>query len=114
METALSQIDAYEESYTKRLNEFKQVHALIPPQKNPVRADHTLLRLSLSGDIDLLEGELRRARDTREMLLWLHAQPDAIWPSSADQTARARRDAREELFEGMAATQSRQPKRKKE
>jgi DNA-binding PadR family transcriptional regulator len=115
LKTVLDQIDAYEESCTKRLNEFKRVRDLIPPHQVPVRADHALLRLNLSFDITLLEGELQRARDTREMLLWLHAQPEAIWPSTADpsatQKARARRGAREELFEGMAAPQPRQSRR---
>jgi DNA-binding PadR family transcriptional regulator len=114
LKTVLGQIDAYEERYTKRLNEFKEVRDLIPPQRRPVRADHVLLRLNLSFDISLLEGELQRARETREMLLWLHAQPEAIWPSAADPSeahkARARRGAREELFEGMAAPRPRQPR----
>lgn len=116
LDTALGQIDAYEESRTRRLNKFQEARHLIPRQRTPVRADHVLLRLNLSMDISLLEVELQRAREIREMLLWLHAQPEAIWPSTADssstQKARDRRGAREELFEGMAAKQ-RQPKREK-
>lgn len=115
LKTVLDHIDAYEESCTKRLNEFKEVRDLIPPHRTPVRADHALLRLNLSFDITLLEGELQRARDTREVLLWLHAQPEVIWPSTADPTGtektHARRVARKELFEGMAVPQSRQPRR---
>lgn len=115
LKTVLGHLDAYEERYTKRLNEFKEVSNLIPHQRTLVRADHVLLRLNLSFDISLLEGELQRAREMREMLLWLHAQPEAVWPSIADpsktQKARARHDARDELFEEMAATQRRQRQR---
>jgi DNA-binding PadR family transcriptional regulator len=114
LKTVLSQIDAYEESYTKRLNEVKEVRDLIPRQRRSVRADHFLLRLNLGFDISLLESELQHARETREMLLWLHAQPEAIWPSTAGplgtQKERAQR-AREELFEDMAAPQHRQLRR---
>ena len=113
LSTALDQIDAYEESCAKRLNEFQEARDLIPHQRTHVRADHVLLRLNLSTDISLLEGELRRARETREMLLWLHAQPEAIWPPTTDPSssrkAQERRGAREELFEGMAAKQPSNP-----
>ncbi|MGA9877106.1 MAG: PadR family transcriptional regulator [Solirubrobacteraceae bacterium] len=115
--TALEQIDAYEESYAKRLNELRAVRDLIPHQRTLVRADHVLLRLNLSFDISLLEGELQHAREMREMLLWLHAQPEAIWPSIADpsgtQKAQARRGVREELFKGMATKQPRRPERER-
>jgi DNA-binding PadR family transcriptional regulator len=117
LKTVLNHIDAYEERYAKRLNEFKDVRSLIPHQPTLVRADHILLRLNLSFDISLMEGELQRAREMREMLLWLHAQPKAIWPSIAHplgtEKARARRDARTELFEEMAANQRRQTKRER-
>jgi DNA-binding PadR family transcriptional regulator len=107
LDNALEQIDAYEQSCTRHLNEFREARDLIPRQRTPVRADHVLLRLNLSVDISLLEGELQRARETREMLLWLHAQPEAIWPSTANpwrsQKPRDRQGVREELFEGMAA-----------
>ena len=113
LSTALGQIDAYEQSCTRLLNEFRDARYLIPHQRTPVRADHVLLRLNLSVDISLLEGELQRARETREMLLWLHAQPEAIWPSTADplstKKARDRQGAREALFERMAATQRQRP-----
>jgi DNA-binding PadR family transcriptional regulator len=116
LSTALSHIDAYEESCTRRLNELHEAHDLIPRQRTRVRADHVLLRLNLSIDISLLEGELQRARQAREMLLWLHAQPDAIWPSttgpSRSQKTRARQGAREELFREMATKQL-QPKRER-
>jgi DNA-binding PadR family transcriptional regulator len=114
LSTMLGHIDAYEESCTRRLNEFREALDLIPSQRARVRADHVLLRLNLSVDISLLEGELQRAREARETLLWLHAQPDAIWPSTANQSgsqeARVWRGARKELFEGMASTQ---PKRER-
>lgn len=117
LKTVLDHIDAYEERYAKRLSEFKDVRSLIPHQPTLVRADHVLLRLNLSFDISLLEGELQRAREMREMVLWLHAQPNAVWPSIADpsgiEQARARQDARDELFDEMAATQRRQPKRER-
>ena len=112
---SLDQIGAFEKGCTRRLNELRGARDLIPDQRTRVRADHVLLRLNLSFDISMLEGELQRARESREMLLWLHAQPDAIWPSAADQSlsdgARARRGAREELFGKMAAKQHEQPRR---
>ncbi len=115
LSTALGQLDAYEQSCARRLNEFVETRDQIPPQHTPVRADHTFLRLNLSIDITLLEGELQRARETRETLLWLHAQPDAIWPSTGEPSrthnALARRGAREDLFEGIAAKRRQQPKR---
>ncbi|HTC59204.1 MAG TPA: PadR family transcriptional regulator [Solirubrobacteraceae bacterium] len=117
LKTVLGHIDAYEERYAKRLSEFRDVRSLIPHQPTLVRADHVLLRLNLSFDISLLEGELQRAREMREMLLWLHAQPNAVWPSIANpsgtEKARARQDARDELFEEMAATQRRRAKRER-
>lgn len=117
LNTVLDHLEAYEERYTKRLNEFKDIRNLIPHQPTLVRADHVLLRLNLSFDISLLEGELQRAREMREMVLWLHAQPNAVWPSIADppgtEKARARQDARDELFEEMAAAQHTQPKRER-
>jgi DNA-binding PadR family transcriptional regulator len=115
LSTVLGHIDAYEESCMRRLNEFRDVRDLIPSQRTRVRADHVLLRLNLSADISLLEGELQRAREARETLLWLHAQPDAIWPSTSERSssraAPIRRVAREKIFEEMASTQSARPER---
>lgn len=117
LSTALGHIDAYEESCIRRLNEFRDARDLIPRQRTRVRADHVLLRLNLSTDISLLEGELQRAREARETLLWLHAQPNAIWPStvgqSSSQEAPIWRAAREEIFEGMASTQPEQSERER-
>jgi DNA-binding PadR family transcriptional regulator len=116
LSTALGHIDAYEERCTGRLNELREARDLIPRQRTRVRADHVLLRLNLGIDISLLEGELQRAREARETLLWLHSQPDAIWPSTADQStsqeARIREDAREEIF-GRIASEQRQPRRER-
>jgi DNA-binding PadR family transcriptional regulator len=104
LSTALRHIDAYEESCTMRLNEFREARDLIPRQRTRVRADHVLLRLNLSIDISVLEGELQHAREARETLLWLHAQPNAIWPSNGEQSgpqeAPGWQDARKEIFEG--------------
>ena len=111
LSTALGHIDAYEESCTRRLNEFQEARNLIPRPRprTGVRADHVLLGLNLSIEISLLEGELQHAREARETLLWLHAQPNAIWPSTVNQSgprvARVWRDGRDELFEGMASVQ---------
>jgi DNA-binding PadR family transcriptional regulator len=110
LDTALRHIDAYEESCMRRLNEFREARDLVPHRPTRVRADHLLLRLNLSFDISMLESELQHAREARETLLWLHAQPDAIWPSTASQSrlqdAHNWQGAREELFEGMAATRT--------
>jgi DNA-binding PadR family transcriptional regulator len=118
LSTALEQIDAYEQSCTRRLNEFVEVREQIPRQQTPVRADHVLLRLNLGIDIALLEGELQRARGTRETLLWLHAQPEAIWPATAEPSRThnplGRRGAREDLCEGIAAKRRRQQQPKRE
>jgi DNA-binding PadR family transcriptional regulator len=115
LSTALGQLDAYEQSCTRRLNEFVEARDQIPRQHMPVRADHTFLRLNLGMDIALLEGELQRARETRETLLWLHEQPEAIWPPTGEPSgahdAPARRGAREDLFEGIAAKRRERPKR---
>jgi len=114
LSTAVEHIDAYEESCMRRLNEFLDARDSIPRQRARVRADYVLLRLNLSADISLLEGELQRAREVRETLLWLHSQPNAIWPSTAarssSQAAPAWRAARNEIFEGMASTRREQPK----
>lgn len=115
--TTLEQIDAYEQSCTRRLNEFREAREQIPRQQTPVRADHTLLRVNVGIDISLWEGELQRAREIRETLLWLHAQPEAIWPSIAEPSRTEkvgdRRGAREDLFEGIAAKRRQQPTREK-
>jgi hypothetical protein len=73
-----------------------------------VRADHVLLRLSLSADIFQLEGELRWARQARETVSWL-LEHDVVWPSArarvgaiAD-TELERRVIRKELFDRMSA-----------
>lgn len=117
LSAALGHIDAYEESCIKRLNELLDARDLIPRQRAQVRADYVLLRLNLSADISLLEGELQCAREVRETLLWLHSQPNAIWPSTAaqssSQAAPAWRAARKEIFKGMASTRHEQPERER-
>jgi DNA-binding PadR family transcriptional regulator len=105
---ALGQMDAYEQDCTTRLKELLHTRDAIPLQRSRVRADHVLLRLSLSADISQLEKELQWVRDAREMVSWLLAQ-EAIWPSAAERSgaapaqARDRQGAREELFDRMAA-----------
>ncbi|HSZ12707.1 MAG TPA: PadR family transcriptional regulator [Solirubrobacteraceae bacterium] len=105
---ALKQIDVYELDCARRLTELSQTQEAIPVGGPQVRADHVLLRLSLSADIFQLEGELRWARHAHEMISWL-LQREAIWPSAPERAdaqsekARDRQDAREELFGRMAA-----------
>jgi len=72
-----------------------------------VRADHVLLRLGLSADVNQLQAELEWARHAREVIRWL-AEQDALWPSgqrrsqAPPEESHDRREAREQLFARMA------------
>jgi DNA-binding PadR family transcriptional regulator len=103
---ALEHIAAYEQECAARLKELSRELEEIPPGGAPVRADHELLRCSLSADVSSVEGELRWARYMHERIAWLKTQ-DAIWPAVREpaelaKRARDRHDARRELFGRMA------------
>lgn len=104
----LTELDAYERDCTACLQEHLRLRDAIPLGGYRVRADHELLRLSLSAEITQLEAELGWARHARERISWL-LQQDAIWPlarqrsSESESAVQARRDARSELFGRMAA-----------
>jgi DNA-binding PadR family transcriptional regulator len=105
---ALAQIDAYELACVARLSAVSREQNEVPADGGQVRADHVLLRLSLSADIYQLEGELRWARHAHEIVSRLLGR-DAIWPPTQERpgapaaTAGDRRGARDELFARMAA-----------
>jgi DNA-binding PadR family transcriptional regulator len=107
LKDALEQIDAYELDCAACLREVSRKQEAIAVEGPQIRADHVLLRLSLSADIFQLEAELRWARHAHEMVSWL-LNREAIWPSASERSdastaeARERRDAREELFARMA------------
>jgi DNA-binding PadR family transcriptional regulator len=105
---ALSHLDAYEQECTERLSELSREVDAVPMDGLQVRADHVMLRLSLSADVFQLEAELGWARHARERIAWLKGR-DAIWLStdarraSASAEVRVREQAREELFGRLAA-----------
>lgn len=107
LKEALEQVDAYELDCTARLKEVMLTRDEIPRQGLQVRADHLLLRVNLGADISQLEGELKWARDARDVISRLLSQ-EAIWPSALERSstepekARDPRHAREELFDRMA------------
>jgi DNA-binding PadR family transcriptional regulator len=106
---AQEQIDAQERACATRLKELQIEHGEVPNEPPVVRADHVLLRLSLRADIIQLEGELKWAKEAREMISWLSEQ-EAMWPSARerrDAASEAARRARNELFARMAAKPSR-------
>jgi PadR family transcriptional regulator, phenolic acid-responsive transcriptional regulator len=108
---AMAKVDAYELECAKQLKDIVGMRDALPADGALIRADHLLLRLSLSADISQVEGELRWARHAREMLSWLSTR-EAVWPSDRERPVPAaqRRDrggsARRELFERMAADES--------
>lgn len=117
LKDALSKVDAYERDCARRLAETAHLREELPvdtPEGTPhgggqasgplLRADHLLLRLNLSTDIFQLEGELRWARQAREMLTWLEGS-EALWPSDSGERQRERAGARRELFKRMAGSE---------
>jgi DNA-binding PadR family transcriptional regulator len=107
LQEAMAQVDAYERGCAGQLNEIVSLREALPAEGPLVRADHLLLRLSLSADIFQMEGELRWCRHAREMLSWL-ANREAVWPSDRERSgaAKEQRDragARKELFTRLAA-----------
>jgi DNA-binding PadR family transcriptional regulator len=100
---ALEQIDAYELDCTTCLKEIMRAREEIPHQGVRIRADHLLLRVNLGADVAHLEGELKWARDARDVVSRLLSQ-EAIWPSISERLgASADKGTREELFDLMAA-----------
>ena len=104
---ALAQIDAYEHCCAAQLKDLSHAHEEMAPEPGlRVRADHILLRLNLSADIQQLEGELQWASHAREMVLGL-LDHDVIWPSAHERAGalsdEERSAARAELFGRMAA-----------
>lgn len=104
---ALKQIDAYELDCTTCLKEILRTREEIPHQGVQVRADQMFLRVNLGADIAHLEGELKWARDARDVISRLLSQK-AIWPSIPERTSASPErtphpeGAREELFDQMA------------
>jgi len=102
---ALEKIATYELECAQRLTELSRLHESVAVDGPRVRADHVLLRLSLSADIYALEAELRWARHAHEMISWLQGR-DAIWSSESERSdapaTDARKDARAQLFGRMA------------
>lgn len=114
MREALRQVHDYELDCTKLLQEVMRVRDEIPRQSSQVRADHLLLRVNLGADISHLEGELKWARDARDVVSKLLSQK-AIWPSVRERSgaepeeSRGPRGAREELFDRMAVKHLQSP-----
>jgi DNA-binding PadR family transcriptional regulator len=103
LQDALTKVDTYERECARRLAETARLREELPADEPLLRADHLLLRLNLSTDIFQLEGELRWARQAREMLTWL-ADSEALWPSDSSERQRQRGSARRELFKRMAGS----------
>lgn len=111
LESALGQIDTYEQTCASRLKELLREQECIPVAGSRVLADDEFLRFALSGDIAYIEGELRWARYMHERVSWLKSQ-DVIWPATHQQRGFAvqeadRLSAREGLFERIAAREKR-------
>jgi DNA-binding PadR family transcriptional regulator len=129
LKDALSKVDAYERECARRLAETARLREELPvdtPEGAPhggghpeghtqkahgkqasgplLRADRLLLRLNLSTDVFQLEGELRWARQARELLTWLQGS-EAVWPSDSGERQRERGSARRELFTRMAGSE---------
>jgi PadR family transcriptional regulator AphA len=103
LKDALAKLDAYERECAQRLAETARLREELPMDEPLLRADHLLLRLNLSTDLFQLEGELRWARQAREMLTWLEGS-EAVWPSDSGERQRERGSARRELFTRMAGS----------
>jgi DNA-binding PadR family transcriptional regulator len=105
LESALDQIDAYEQECAARLKELSREREEIPVGGLQVRADHELLRFALSGDVSYVEGELKYSRYMHERVSWLKNQ-DVIWPSTRrpepTKRTRDRQSARADLFGRIA------------
>ncbi len=105
LKDALSKVDAYERDCARRLAETAHLREELPVDGPLLRAGHLLLRLNLSTDVFQLEGELRWARQARELLAWLQGE-EAVWPSDSGERQRERAGARRELFKRIAGSTS--------
>jgi DNA-binding PadR family transcriptional regulator len=106
LESALKQIDSYEQACTARVDELMREQEQIPVAGRQVLADDELLRFALSGDISFAEGELRWSRYMHERVSWLKNQ-DVVWPTTYEHPAAGdrthdRQIARKELFGRIA------------
>lgn len=108
---AISQVETYAQECVDRINEIMRAREQVPIEGVHVRADHVVLRLSLSADVYEAEAELHWARHAREAISLL-LQRDAVWPSSPRSSERSRsasQGAREELFGRMASRHLKPP-----
>jgi DNA-binding PadR family transcriptional regulator len=100
---AMSKVGEYERECAERLTATAAICETLPATDGGLlRADHLLLRLNLASDIFALEGELRWARDARELLTLLSEQ-QAVWPNGSGGEGRnASASARSQLFTRIA------------
>jgi PadR family transcriptional regulator, phenolic acid-responsive transcriptional regulator len=100
----MTKLDDYELQCAGRLSETTGMRDALPSTEDELlRADHLLLRLNLSTDIYSLEGELRWAKEAREVLTWLSEQDRAVWPNgSGGQGRTLGASARAQLFTRIA------------
>ena len=100
----MSKLEDYERDCAERLSATTGMRDALPStEEELLRADHLLLRLNLSTDIYSLEGELRWAKDARELLTWLSEQDRALWPNgSAADGRKVGASARSQLFTRIA------------
>jgi DNA-binding PadR family transcriptional regulator len=100
---AMSKVDEYERDCAERLTATAAICETLPATDGGLlRADHLLLRLNLSSDIYALEGELRWARDARELLTLL-SEERAVWPNGSGADGRTLgASARNQLFTRIA------------
>ncbi len=109
---AIGQVEAYAQECVDRINEIMRAREQVPSEGIQVRADHVLLRLSLSADVFQLEGELRWARHAQEAISLL-LQRDAIWPATPRSSETSSTSARDEFFGRMASRHLSSPPGKK-
>jgi PadR family transcriptional regulator, regulatory protein AphA len=100
----MTKLDDYERGCAEHLSATTGMRDALPSIEGELlRADHLLLRLNLSTDIYSLEGELRWAKDARELLTWLSEQDRALWPGGASGDGRqVGASARTQLFTRIA------------
>jgi DNA-binding PadR family transcriptional regulator len=103
LKDTLAKIDAYERECAQRLAERAHLREELPVEGPLLRIDHMLLRLNLSTDIFQLEGELRWAKQAREILTWLE-DSGTPWPPDTGEHRTKCGGARRELFTRIAAS----------
>lgn len=108
LDEVLKQLEAYELDCTICLQEILRTREEIPHPGPELRADHLFLRVNLGADIAHLEGELKWARDARDVISRLLSQK-AIWLSTHKRTSTPSertpdpKGVRIALFDEMAA-----------